>query len=61
MTVKKDRNRESKTRERQAMGRETALGNDPKVRQGIKYRWLPVTNLAHVSTEKPRWGHFLGA
>lgn len=41
--------------------RETALGNDPKVRQEIKHRWLPVTNLAPVSTERPHWGHFLGA
>lgn len=29
--------------------RHAALGNDPKVRRGIKYRWLPVTNLAAVS------------
>lgn len=43
------------------MEKETALGNDPKVRHGIKYRLLPITNLAPVSTEEPRWGHFPGA
>ena len=41
--------------------RHAALGNDPEVRRGIKYRWLPVTNLVAVSTGRPRWGHFPGA
>lgn len=58
--VKKDTNRENKERECQATEKEAALGNDPKVRQGIKYGWLPVTNLAAVSAEEPHSGHFLG-
>lgn len=40
---------------------ERILGNDPKVRQGIKYWWVPMANLAFLKHEKASSGTFSGS